>query len=194
MNNQYSSIALFDLTLDSKVAIAAISVTPNEVVLSGAWVLPQSNAKDISLILSNRLAIPLTPGAEEIFSEKEFGYRKVSLADFISEAKADAKSGLESFSEYKNQDLKKRKNLVAPTFFEWNETPDLLQAAAVLESFGINGRYEGSPSEMESTHAAARLVQFFILKWHSDESARSGRKYVDGTEAELTILPRSWLV
>jgi hypothetical protein len=193
VNNQYSSIALFDLTSDSKVAIAAVSVTPNEVVLSGAWLLPQNNEKDISLILSNRLAIPLTPGAEKIFSEKQFGYKKVSLADFISEAKADAKSGLDSFNEYKNQDLKKRKNLVAPTFFEWNETPDLLQATTVLESFGIIGRYEGSASEMESTHAAARLVQFFILKWHSDESARSGRKYVDGTEAELTILPRSWL-
>jgi hypothetical protein len=194
VNNQYSSIVVFDLTSNSKVAITAVSVTPNEVVLSGAWVLPQSNKKDISLILSNRSAIPLSSGAEKIFSEKEFGYRKVSLADFFSEAKADAKSGLESFIEYKNQDLKKRKNLVAPSFFEWNQTPDLLEAVAVLESFGISGQYEGSAPEMESTHAAARLVQFFILKWHSDESARSGRKYVDGTEAELTILPRSWLV
>jgi len=193
MNNQYSSIAIFDLTSDSKMAISAISVTPDEVVLSGAWVLPQSNKKDISLILSNRLAIPLTTEAEKLFPEKEFGFRKVSLADFFSEAKDDAKSGLDSFNEYKNQDSKKRKNLVAPTFYDWNEVPNLLQAASALNSFGMTDQYDGTAPEMRPVHAAARLVQLFVLKWHSDESARSGRKYVDGTDAELTILPRSWM-
>jgi hypothetical protein len=193
MNNQYSSIAIFDLTLDSKVAISAISVTPNEVVLSGAWVLPQINTKDISLILSERLAIPLSPEAEKLFSANEFGYRKVSLADFFSEAKDDAKSGLDSFNVYKDQDPKKRKILVAPTFYDWDEAPNLLQAASVLNLLGMKDEYDGTAPEMRPVLAAARLVQFFVLKWHADESARTGRKYVDGADAQITILPKSWL-
>lgn len=196
MNRQYSSIAIFDLAEDSKIAISVISVisvTPNEVVLSGAWVLPQNNKIDISLILSNRLAIPLSPEAEKLFSEKEFEFRKVSLSDFFSEAKDDAKSGLQSFNQYKDQDPKKRKNLVEPGFYDWNEAPNLLQAPWILNSLGMTDQYEGTAPEMRPILAAARLVQFFIVKWHSDELARTGRKYVDGTDAELTILPRSWV-
>ena len=46
-----------------------------------------------------------------------------------------------------------------------------------------------------STHsvAAARLVKFLIEMWQLDEQERVNRKYVDGTDAEITILPESWL-
>ena len=194
MNKQYSSIAVFDVTPDSKVAIAAISVTPNEVVLSGAWVFSQSNKAEISLVLSDRLAIPLSIDAEKLFTEKALGYKKVSLSDFFSEAEIDAKIGLKAFQEFKDEDPKKRKNLVQPTFFEWDEAPNLLQAASVLSSLGITDRYDGTATEMLSVFAAARLVQFYIMKWHEDESSRAGRKYVEGTDAEITILPRSWMI
>jgi hypothetical protein len=29
--------------------------------------------------------------------------------------------------------------------------------------------------------------------WHLDEQDRSSRKYVEGEDAEITILPKSWL-
>jgi hypothetical protein len=194
MNKQYSSIAIFDVVADSKVAISAISVTPNEVVLSGAWVFSQSNKKDISLVLSDRLGIPLSLEAENLLTEKEFGYKKVSMSDFFSEAQSDAKLGLQAFNEFKEQDLKKRKNLVEPSFFDWKDVPNLLQSASVLNSLGLTDQYEGTATEMRSVLAAARLVQFYILKWHADESSRTGRKYVEGSDAEITILPRSWMI
>ena len=193
MSSQYASVAIFDLGPANKVSISVISVTPNEVVLSGSWVLEQHQDNEISLILSDRLAIPLTKATESAYPEKKYGYTKVSLSDFFVEARLDAASSLEAFDQYRNEDLKKRKNLVPPFFYDWSTPPDLLEAEEILGSLGIPGTYEGTAPEMKRVLAAARLVLYFISKWQNDETARSGRKYVDGAEAQITILPRKWM-
>ncbi|CAN2206955.1 hypothetical protein MCEMRE22_00908 [Candidatus Nanopelagicaceae bacterium] len=193
MSSQYASVAIFDLGPANKVSISVISVTPNEVVLSGSWVLEQHQDNEISLILSDRLAIPLTKATESAYPEKKYGYTKVSLSDFFVEARLDAASSLEAFNQYRNEDLKKRKNLVPPFFYDWSTPPDLLEAEGILGSLGIPGTYEGTVLEMKRVLAAARLVLYFISKWQNDETARSGRKYVDGAEAQITILPRKWM-
>ncbi len=193
MSSQYASVAIFDLGPANKVSISVISVTPNEVVLSGSWVLEQHQDNEISLILSDRLAIPLTKATESAYPEKKYGYTKVSLSDFFVEARLDAASSLEAFNQYRNEDLKKRKNLVPPFFYDWSTPPDLLEAEGILGSLGIPGTYEGTALEMKRVLAAARLVLYFISKWQNDETARSGRKYVDGAEAQITILPRKWM-
>ena len=46
---------------------------------------------------------------------------------------------------------------------------------------------------MKKTLAAARLVKFLVDMWQLDEQERGNRKYVDGADAEITILPESWL-
>ena len=46
---------------------------------------------------------------------------------------------------------------------------------------------------MRNTLAAARLVKFLIEMWQLDEQERVNRKYVDGTDSEITIFPESWL-
>ncbi len=194
MSSPYASLAIFDLVSDSKVAISTISVTTNEVVLSGAWVLDQSQVNEIKLILSDRLGIPLSSEAEKKFSEDKMGYSKVSLAQFVSEAKSEAALGRESFDKYRSEDLKKRKNLVAPEFYEWESVPDLMQSESHLDSFGLVQGYEGTAPEMRQVLAAARVLQYLILKWKSDELSRSGRKYVEGDSAAVTILPKSWLI
>jgi hypothetical protein len=194
MSSPYASLAIFDLVSDSKVAISTISVTTDEVVLSGAWVLDQSQVNEIKLILSDRLGIPLSSEAEKKFSEDKMGYSKVSLAQFVSEAKSEAALGRESFDKYRSEDLKKRKNLVAPEFYEWESVPDLMQSESHLDSFGLVQGYEGTAPEMRQVLAAARVLQYLILKWKSDELSRSGRKYVEGDSAAVTILPKSWLI
>jgi len=50
-----------------------------------------------------------------------------------------------------------------------------------------------TPEDMKKTLAAARLVKFLVDMWQLDEQERVNRKYVDGTDAEITILPESWL-
>lgn len=194
MSSQYASVAIFDLNPAGKVSISVISVTPSEVVLSGSWVLEQHQDKEISLVLSDRLAIPLSSETEKALPGKKYDYTKVTLSDFFIEAKKDAESGLDAFIQYKNEDPKKRKNLVPPHFYDWSTPPDLLKAEEILGSLGMSGTYEETAIEMKRVLSAAKLVSFYISKWQSDETARSGRKYVDGVEAQITILPRKWLV
>jgi hypothetical protein len=193
MSEKYASFAVFDLTTDSNLAISAISITPNESVLSGAWVIPLEQRNEISTILSGKLAIPLSEAAERLFPVRDFGYKKVSLSDFFTEAKRDAESGLESFESFKAEDPKKRKNLVRPEFFEWNEVPDLLSSWKTLTEMGLPSNNEDCAPEMRIALGAGRLVQYFISQWHNDERSRSGRRYLEGEEIEITILPKVWL-
>ena len=55
------------------------------------------------------------------------------------------------------------------------------------------GATASAPKDMRKTLATARLVKFFIEMWQLDEQERANRKYVEGADAEITILPESWL-
>lgn len=193
MSNWYASVAVFNLTSDSRLAIATISITPGETVLSGAWVVDINRTEEITTVLAGKLAIPLNMKAEQAFSPNDYSYRKVSLSDFFAEAERDAKSSLDSFEEFKAEDIKKRKNLVRPDFFKWGEAPNLLNSWEILEQNGLPSRNDDCAPEMREVLGASRLVQYFIAQWHSDERARSGRRYLDGEDIEITILPKVWL-
>lgn len=193
MSTKYASVAVFKITSDSQLAISAVSITPDETVLSGAWVIPMDRSEDISTILSGKLAIPLNMEAEQAFSPKDYFYQKVSLNDFFAEAERDAKSSLDSFEDFRSEDLKKRKNLVKPEFYQWGEVPNLLNSWEILELLGLPSRNEDCAPEMREVLGAGRLVQYFISQWHNDERARSGRRYLNGEEIEITLLPNAWL-
>jgi hypothetical protein len=193
MSKKYASVAVFDITANSQIAISAISITPNETVLSGAWVIPVERHDDISTVLSGKLAIPLNEEAEQAFPSQIFGYTKVSLTDFFAEAERDAKYGIDSFDSFKAEDPKKRKNLVKPEFFPWGVAPDLLKSWEILAQIGLPSKSDDCAPEMRAALGASRLVQYFILQWHNDERSRSGRRYLEGSEIEITILPKAWL-
>ncbi len=193
MSTKYASVAVFKLTSNSQVAISAISITPNETVLSGAWVIPIDSSEEISTILSGKLAIPLNTEAEKAFTPNDYSYKKVSLKDFFVEAERDAKTSLDSFEDFKAEDLKKRKNLVKPEFYLWGEAPNLLSSWEILKQMGLPSQNQDCAIEMRQALGAARLVQYFISQWHNDERARIGRRYLDGEEIEITILPKVWL-
>ena len=83
--------------------------------------------------------------------------------------------------------------MVEPTFFNWPEELDFNQSAEFLGSIGKIAAPASTPEGMKNTLAAARLVKFLVEMWQLDEQERVNRKYVDETDAEITILPESWL-
>lgn len=193
MSSKYASVALFNITSESRVAISTISITPNETVLSGAWVIDLERNEDISTILSGKLAIALSDEAERALTPEDFDYKRIKMSDFFAEAQRDALSGLESFETFKAEDIKKRKNLVKPEFYNWTQAPDLLKSWDVLAQMGLPSKNDDCAAEMREVLGAGKLVHFFISQWHSDERARSGRRYLEGEDIEITILPKIWL-
>ena len=99
----------------------------------------------------------------------------------------------EELEEFKAADVKKRKNLVLPDFYDWPSDVDLNRSSDFLESLGMVGDIEGTAIEMKNVMPAARLVKFLVDKWLSDEAERKSKKFVTGKEAEITILPTCWL-
>ena len=70
---------------------------------------------------------------------------------------------------------------------------DFNQSVEYMESIGKLAVPASTPVGMKNTLAAARLVRFMVEMWQLDEQERVNRKYVDETDAEITILPESWL-
>ena len=100
---------------------------------------------------------------------------------------------MKSYEDFKLQDLAKRKKLVAPDFFEWPEEIDFNNSISILEGLGKMATPHNTPEKMRKTLAASRLLKLLIDMWHSDEQERKNRKYVEGEDAAITVLPNCWL-
>jgi hypothetical protein len=193
LKNYYASIAIVELHSNEKVTIESISVTKGECVLSGAWDFSTSEKEDISNVVSGKLIIALGNESKvrELLVDPELKY--LTAKPFLVEAKSAAQEALAAYELFKAEDVKKRKKMVEPSFFNWPDDLDFNKSSEYLESIGKMAVPGSTPDVMKKTLAAARLVKFLVDKWQLDEQERGNRKYVDGADAEITILPESWL-
>jgi len=189
----YASIAVVELHPGDLVTIESISVTEGECVLSGAWGFNISEEENISNVLSGKMIVPLGEKKElgklPIKSEMIF----LDSVPFLIDAKKAAKEALEAYETFKSENLTKRKKLVAPEFYNWPDSINFNESADYLESIGKMATPSGTPDNFKKTLSAARLVKHLVDMWQLDEQERNNRKYVEGEEAKITILPESWL-
>jgi hypothetical protein len=193
ISNYYASIAVVEIHPGERVTIESISVSKGECVLSGAWDFSTSDKLNIDNVVLGKLIVPLgdTLAVKQLLINSDLKY--LSAKPFLQEAKEAADDAIAAYEAFKSEDLKKRKKMVEPTFFNWPADLDFNLSAEYLESIGKMAVPKSTPEEMKKTLAAARLVKFLVDMWHLDEQERENRKYVDGTDAEITILPESWL-
>lgn len=191
--NYYASIAVVEIHPDEKVTIESISVSKGECVLSGAWDFSTSDKLNIDNVVSGKLIIPLgdTSAVKQLLINSDLKY--LSAKPFLQEAKEAANDAIAAYETFKSEDVKKRKKMVEPTFFNWPPDLDFNLSTEYLESIGKMAVPSSTPESMQKTLATARLVKFLVDMWQLDEQERGNRKYVDGTDAEITILPESWL-
>ena len=191
--SSYASIAIVELHSNKTIAIESISVSKSECTLSGAWTFPLSEKEKIANVLTGKLIILLgdQSSLKKLMLENELSF--IEADTFLQEAKKAARDAANSFETFKSEDEKKRKKMVAPSFFSWPDKLDLNDSSVYLESVGKMAVPSSTPQEMKKTLAAARLVKFLIEMWQQDEQERNNRKYVAGAEADITILPEAWL-
>ena len=189
----YASIAVVELHPGDLVTIESISVTEGECVLSGAWGFNISEEENISNVLSGKMIVPLGEKKElgklPIKSEMIF----LDSVPFLIDAKKAAKEALEAYETFKSENLTKRKKLVAPEFYNWPDSINFNESADYLESIGKMATPSGTPDNFKKPLSAARLVKHLVDMWQLDEQERNNRKYVEGEDAKITILPESWL-
>jgi hypothetical protein len=191
--NYYASIAVVEIHPGEKVTIESISVLKGECVLSGAWEFSTNEKQNISNVISGKLIIALGDESkvQDLLSNPELRY--LEAKPFLQESKKAADDAITAYETFKSEDVKKRKKMVEPTFFNWPADLDFNLSTEYLESIGKMAVPTSTPRDMKKTLAAARLVKFLIDMWQLDEQERGNRTYVDGADAEITILPESWL-
>jgi hypothetical protein len=193
MKNYYASIAIVETHSNEIVTIESIAVSKGDCVLSGAWMFPAKAKSDIASVVSGKLIIALGDESKVREFLGDSGLKFLSAKSFLYEAKKAARDAILAYELFKSEDVKKRKNMVEPNFFNWPEDLDFNKSDEYLESIGKMSVPASTPGDMKKTLAAARLVKFIVDMWQLDEQERGNRKYVDGSDAEITILPESWL-
>ncbi len=193
LTNYYASIAIVEIHDDNKVTIESISITKGECILSGAWDFSIKDTEKISNVVSGKLIIPLgnESAVKKLLAASDLKY--ITAKPFLQEANKAANEALVAYEFFKSEDVKKRKKMVEPTFFNWPDDLDFNKASEYFESIGKMAVPSETPIQMKKTLSAARLVKHLVDMWQRDEQERANRKYVDGVEAEITILPESWL-
>ena len=194
MTNTYASLNIIEIVDSSKLVVSKISVSSDGCVLSGGWVLDLDDSEQIGLVIAKSRVLAIGSASELSPVINKYGLRVLATKDFFLEAARDVNLGIQRFEEFKAEDIKKRKNLVVPDFYDWPSDVDLNKSSDVLETLGMVGAIEGTAAEMRNVMPAARLVKFFVDKWLSDEAERKSKKFVTGKEAEITILPTCWLI
>lgn len=189
----YASIAIVEVHPDDSVTIESISVTEGECVLSGAWDFEITDNEKINNVLSGKMIIPI--GEKKSIGKLSLKGEIVVIdsAPFLNDAKKAAEEALGAYETFKAENPAKRKKLVSPEFYVWPSSIDFSSSAAYLESIGKMATPAGTPDKFKKTLAAARLVKHLIEMWHLDEQERNNRRYVEGEDAKVTILPESWL-
>ena len=193
MQNYYASIAIVEVHSSKKVTVVSISISKGECILSGAWDFSITDKMNIENVVSGKLIIPLgdESSVKKLLSDSDLKY--VNSKPFLQEAKKAATDAITAYETFKSEDVKKRKKMVEPTFFNWPTDLDFNMSTEYLESIGKMAIPTSTPQDMKKTLAAANLVKFLVDMWQLDEQERGNRKYVDGSDAEITILPESWL-
>ena len=193
ISNYYASIAVVEIHADSTVTIESVSVTSGECVLSGAWEFQISDSENIQNVLSGKLIIPLgnLDAIKKLVGDSQVAY--IEAGPFLADAREAASEALAAYEAFKSENPTKRKKLVSPDFYHWPETIDFNVASKYLESIGKMATPVGTPEGFKKTLSAARLLKHLVDMWQLDEQERNNRKYVEGENAEITILPESWL-
>jgi hypothetical protein len=193
MTNTYASLNIIEIVDASKLVVSKISISSEGCVLSGGWVFELADVEQIGLVISKSRVLPIGSFSDLSPVIKKYSLRVLATKDFFVEAARDVELGIQRFEEFKAEDVKKRKNLIVPNFYNWPSDVDLNKSSEVLESLGMAGTIEGTATAMSNVMPAARLIKFFVDKWLLDEAERKSKKFVTGKEAEITILPTCWL-
>jgi hypothetical protein len=192
-DRSFFSFVIADTTSDAMVMLESLSVSMDEVSLSGAWKFSKLESDSIRNVVAGKPVVSLVSEAifREILAPQIPSFLHIDT--FLADAKKEAYEALQAFDSFKAEDPVKRKNIVRPSFFEWPDSIDLHESGKVLETMGRMANPKETPEEMKRVLSTARLLKFLIEAWHSDEEERTSRRYIEGVMAERTILPQSWL-
>jgi hypothetical protein len=208
----FASLALIEQIGEEEIAIWAISVTSTSTELSGAWVIKSNDLNRFRSITDGKLHMEISSQDK---TRKLLGldpHLKVSIEDFIAEARNDAIEGAAIFHKHlvDNEKAYKdymavapndrkllpkvvRQKLIEPEFNNWPERFKLEDSKNYLDKIGKKGLLKSADPKLEKILITARCMQAFIEMWKRDEVERKNKVYLDAETASETILPKSWL-
>jgi hypothetical protein len=208
----YASIAILDCPSSDLIAVEVISVTKDSCDLAGAWLISIEDLSTLDQIIEGRLLVKLNLKSGVEKSLNKYASFVIDFDDFLAEAKSDAEKAIYAYEEFMIENERTyreymtikpaerkllpkvvKKQLVAPEFSQWPSDFDILKAEKFFESINKKGLVNTVDTEMKGALLASRATKYLIDMWRFDEMERANRIYVEGNEANISILPTSWL-
>jgi hypothetical protein len=159
-----------------------------EVSVSGIWEVSANEVEHATQLVSNRLLVGTEDGIK--FVRKILGEHvgESSLSEFVQSALAEQQQLQALWQQYKDEEPKKRKDLVSPKWPEWPTSIEDATPIEMLVAMGKSPYSRGTPKEMRTIIAFSRLIYMMLENWMSVEEERLRRKFLRG----IADSPRMW--
>ena len=185
----YGAIAVVDVDEQKNSVVSVISVRENEVSLSGLWILNSNQISELSDICANKSILSMS----KELPFKTGDTKDISLEVLRKIAISENLLAMTSWEEFKALEPKKRKKLVQPDFFAWDQELQIEDYERLCRIYNRFPDFKETDAKAKRVLAVSYLVQFLIQKWQSDEQERCQRDFIRGTNLGFRILPESWL-
>lgn len=186
-------IAVVDETIDAALAIEHVTVGDAGAVLSGAWVLPDPTASDVDTLLRQWIVIGTRDGIDRVSRNLGRPVASADLRDLVAACQSAEATILARWQAYKDEEPKKRANLVPVRAPTWPKVQRNADAVEILRGLGRIAVPPGCAEEMKDVLAPARLVEYVINAWQELESERLSRPYLAASDPRRATLPAAWL-
>jgi HPt (histidine-containing phosphotransfer) domain-containing protein len=186
-------IAVVDETIGAAVAIEHVTVGEAGANLSGAWVLSDPNPADLDNLLRQWIIVGTRDGIERICRDLGQSLSSADLRELVSACQEAESAILAAWQTYKDEEPKKRANLVPVGAPAWPRVQDDADAVAIMRDLGRVAVPPGCADEMRDVLALARLVEYVVDAWQELESERLSRPYLAAINPHRAHLPAAWL-
>jgi len=185
MDSPYRGFAIVDALNPKTVNILHVSIIvasqeplKYEISLSGIWELTSKDVGQIESLLFGRIPVGTKDGIAFIKRSVGIDIQSNPLLNFVTSSQAEQDRLQVIWQKHKDDEPKKRKNLVTPKWPQWPTNIEDAVPMEILTGLGKLPYSAETPKEMRTLIAFGRLVYLMLENWMTIEEERTRRPFL----------------
>jgi hypothetical protein len=192
-NEKVLGIATVDLTPQGNLAVSHVSVDADGARLTGTWLLISPTTVELENLLAQWILVGTRDGVGRVSKVLGREMPSADLRELVGACELAETQLQEAWVSYRDDEPKKRANLVPPNWPSWPRVNDDHTAAQILVELGRLPYSEGTPLELRDILALTKLVKYVVDCWQELESERLARAYLAAGDPSRNLLPAGWI-
>jgi hypothetical protein len=191
---KFHGLTVAQLLPDESIAFGQVKNSLTGTSLSGNWLFSQKDSDAISSVCRSHILISNMVTLERITRSSSQNIFYGNFDDFVSSIKSDEENLRIEWEAHLQENPKKAKTLVSPTWANWKNTLSVEDPIGSLIASGRSAHPDSTPDDMKSLIALARMARHVLDIWRELENSRISRKFLKGSREAERLWPHNWQI